>query len=217
MVDQVVDIPPQMKPDRSLPTGLEGVGVGAEAYRKVNAGEIEAKRAEISTFFGDRRLRLDTGETLQADLVVCATGWNQSVDFLGPELRPLVRDADGFFTLYRHILPPREQHLGFVGYASSIGATLTSEAAANWLAAFLRGRFDVPDVTTMEAEIERVRLWAERMLPGPSNGYFIGPYIVDYVDQLLRDMNLDPHQANNPIEEYLGRFHPERFREAWYG
>ena len=216
MVHRAVDIPPEMTPDRSLPMGLEGVGVGTEVYRKVRAGEVEPKRAEISAFLDSHTLRLDTGETLKADVVVCATGWNQSLDFLGPELQPLVRD-DGFFTLYRHILPPRERHLGFVGYASSIGTTLTSEAAANWLAAFLRGRIDVPDVETMEAQIEKVRAWAEKMLPGPSGGYFIGPYIVDYVDQLLIDMEIDPHQADNPIEEYVGRFHPERFREAWYG
>jgi cation diffusion facilitator CzcD-associated flavoprotein CzcO len=111
---------------------MGGAGFGTRLYDMVRNGEARARRGEIESFSSGKTLQLDTGETIDADLVICATGWDQDLSLLHPALRAEVQ-RDGKFHLYRHIVPPTEQRLGFVGYASSTNNMLTSEIAAHWL------------------------------------------------------------------------------------
>ena len=211
LVRQLADPPPEMMPDETLPEGFRYIGTGVGIYDKVREGRIEPRRGEISTFTDGETLELEDGETVPADVVVFATGWDQPMDFLSPELRELVRDDDGFFTLYRHILPPGAPNIGFIGYASSIGNMLMSEICAHWLSAAFQGDLDLPDDEAMHAEIEKVREWSEEVFPRSGGGHVIGPYFVGFTDQLLRDMGVATHRANNVVAEYFGRCHAERF------
>lgn len=206
-----LNIPDDLDPRVALPVGFQDIGAGVEVYDEVRAGRIDPRRAEIDHFVDGETIQLDTGETVDADLVVCATGWTQHADFLDPALRRKVRDDDGFFTLYRHILPPRECHLGFVGYAASIGTTLASEVAAHWLAAHFRGRMALPDPETMEEEIAKVKHWAATMLPKERDGHAIAVYLLDYLDQLLGDMNVSTRRADNWFAEHFTRIHAKRY------
>jgi hypothetical protein len=98
--------------------------------------------------------------------------WLPSV--LVPELRRGAADERGL-RLYRHILPPEESNLGFVGYASSIANTLTSELSAQWLSDAFAGRLRFPEEPAMRAEISRVQLWAERTSPAAREAITSGP------------------------------------------
>ena len=208
---RAADVPAQLVPDEPLRYGFKNLGVGADFYRAVHDGRAVPKRAELAAFEGSSTLRLDTGETLEADVVLFATGWKQKLDFLDEDLRKLVR-PDGKFWLYRHILPPKEQRLGFVGYASSLMNTLTSEISAHWLARHFRRDLDLPGSEEMKQEIARVHRWAEKTFPAAREGYFIGPFIAHHVDDLMRDMGLTRRRASNVLTEYLGRFLPRRYR-----
>ena len=128
-----------------------------------------------------------------------------------PDLRELVRDEDGFFTLYRHILPPGAPRLGFIGYASSIGNTVTSEVCAHWLAAAFQGEIELPARETMHAEIEKVKAWSAEVFPRAEDGHLIAVHFIAFTDQLLRDMGVSTHRAGNIVAEYFGRCHAERF------
>ncbi|MGK7295447.1 MAG: flavin-containing monooxygenase [Candidatus Wenzhouxiangella sp. M2_3B_020] len=208
-----VDVPDELEPDISFPVGFQDIGAGTEMYDQVRAGRIDARRGEIDCFEAGTAIRLDTGATIQADLVVCATGFTQPLDFLDDELRRDVQDEDGFFTLYRHILPPRQRNLGFIGYASSVGTTLTAEVGAHWLASHFLGRMDLPEVEVMDKEIQKVKEWAARMLPRESGGHVIAVYLVDYLDQLMEDLRLPTGGAGGWLTKYFGRVHAERYRD----
>jgi cation diffusion facilitator CzcD-associated flavoprotein CzcO len=202
--------PDQLVPDEPLPSGLENLGVGAEFYDAVQERRALLTRAEVEAFTGGSSVRLSNGETVDADAVIFATGWQQHLDFLAEELRQQIR-VHGTFRLYRHILPPREQGLGFVGYASSLINTLTSEIAAHWLSQHFRGELHLPPAEEMEQEIDRVQYWAQQTFPAASEGYFIGPYVAHHVDELLRDMGLPTQRTRNVLTEYLGRLLPRRY------
>jgi cation diffusion facilitator CzcD-associated flavoprotein CzcO len=208
---RIIDIPDGLEPQVSLPIGFQDIGSGIELYDLVRSGQVSSKRAEIDCFIDGETIRLNTGESIAADLVVCATGWDQTIDFLSPGLRDAVRDDDGFFTLYRHILPPEERRLGFIGYATSIGTSLSSEVAANWLATHFREQMKLPEDDQMYKEIDKVKKWAARYLPRESSGHAVAGYLIDYLDQLLRDMDLSVHRADNWFTEYFGRIHADRF------
>ncbi len=71
--------------------------------------------------------------------------------------------------------------MGFIGYASLTACQFTSETAAHWLSQNFLDKLSLPDKNDMES-------WCERVFPSSSKGFFIGPYISHYVDQLMNDM-----------------------------
>jgi hypothetical protein len=204
-------MPAVMVPDELLPAGLENLGIGQEAYDMARRGQLVARRDEISTFPGGTEVLLASGERIAADVVIFATGWRQSLPFLTPELRSAVL-RDGHWQLYRHILPPTEPHLGFIGYASSTACQLTSEVCAHWLSRSFRGDLTLPATHEMEAEIDRVRGWLGDALPARAQGYFIGPYLAHHLDDLIADMDVPTRRTSNFITEYLGPVLPARYR-----
>ena len=206
-------VPATLVPDHPLPSGFENVGIGFEFYDVLRQGALVTKRARIAEFTGPTTILLDTGERVDADVVVLATGWRQRIDFLDAELRDDVQRG-GRFRLYRHILPPRVPRLGFVGYASSIACQLTSEIAAHWLSQCFRGELQLPAVPEMEREIDRVHAWAAEVFPARAEGYFVGPFLGHYIDELMRDMGLETRRTRHVISEYFAPLWPSRYRDV---
>jgi cation diffusion facilitator CzcD-associated flavoprotein CzcO len=167
-------MPAVMVPDEPLPAGVENIGIGQEFYDMARRGQVVIRRDAISAFPAGTELLLASGERIDADVVIFATGWRQSLTFLAPELESAVLH-DGHFQLYRHILPPTEQRLGFVGYASSVACQLTSEISAHWLSQSFRGDLPLPAVDDMQAEVNRVRAWLADVLPARPQGYLAVP------------------------------------------
>ncbi len=211
LLPRLLGIPPELVPDAPLPAGIEGVGIAHGVYELARAGRIRAVRGNLRRFVGDSTIELDSGETLAADLVVFATGWRQTLPFLPEKARAQVWRA-GAFHLYRMILPPDIPRLGFVGYNSSIACQLTSEIAAHWLAQCFRGELQLPDVAAMEAEIDHVHAWLAEVMPGRREGYFVGPHLAHYLDELVRDMGLSPRRTSNFLAEYLAPVWATRYR-----
>jgi cation diffusion facilitator CzcD-associated flavoprotein CzcO len=202
-------MPDSMVPEYSLPEGFEVLGMADEFYAQLNAGKVDAKQGSIKSF-RDNGLVLDNGEEIEADIVVFGTGWYQEMDFLSEELNDLVV-KDGEFRLYRHILPPAEPKLGFIGYASTFNNMLTAEVAANWLAQVFRGEQHLPAEEFMQKEVDRVSAWMKDYTYR-SSGYFLGPVNVHYFDDLIGDMGLPTKRTNNFLTEYMGTSWPERYR-----
>ncbi len=195
-------MPGHMVPEVPVISGIENNGIGDEFYRVLqNNGRAATRRGRIISFSDNNKLLLDTGEELDADIVIFATGWKQDVTFLGDELRREIR-RDGWFQLYRHILPPEEPRMGFIGYASSGNAPLTSEISAHWLSQHFRGELTLPDQDEMKQEISKVRRWTQKVFPRRNEGYFIGAYVGSYVDELMSDMGLQIRRTGNLFNEY---------------
>ena len=205
-------MPDHMVPEVPVTSGIENNGIGAEFYQVIHKnGRASTRRAHIASFSDKNKLQLGTGEKIDADVVIFATGWHQNVSFLGDELRRKIR-RDGWFQLYRHILPPQEPNLGFIGYASSGNAPLTSEISAHWLSQHFRGELTLPDPEEMEEEIDRVRRWSQKVFPRRNEGYFIGAYVSSYIDELMSDMGLETRRTDNLFEEYFGPAWGKRYR-----
>jgi hypothetical protein len=64
----------------------------------------------------------------------------------------------------------------------------------------------------MEREIVRVLDWANDVVPARSDGYFVGPYLAHYLDDLLRNMRLPRKRAGNLFHEYCAPLWPRRYR-----
>lgn len=204
-------MPAKMVPDAPIHCYFYHQGIGTELYECVQQGLVSIRRAGIDAFVDGETLRLDTGEEIASDMVICGTGWRRDVKFLEPELQREVCPA-GRFRLYRHILPPGEPCMGFIGYASSGNAPLTSEVSAHWLSQYFQGQMGLPSRNDMDKDIDRVLEWTAKVFPEQPEAYFIGGYIAHYTDWLLRDMGLRTHRTDSFFSEHLGPFWADRYR-----
>lgn len=211
LMPRLLKMPPEFVPAVPMPAGFENAGVASEFFDALHQGKITPKRAQIASFTGATSLTLDTGEQVEADVVIFATGWRQGVHFLEPELHGRVF-KEGRFHLYRHILPPDEPGLGFIGYASSLACQFTSEMGAHWLSQHFRGELALPSRPEMEHEIARVQQWTAEVFPARKEGYFVGQYLAHYIDDLVRDMGLRTARTGNVLAEYFLPFWPQRYR-----
>jgi len=206
---KLIGMPARLTPP-TLPAELERVGVGGEFFTHLNAGQVDAEVGEIVSFNPDS-VTLNTGQEIATDLVIFATGWRQNTNFIDPALRREIVGENGHFRLYRQILPPSVPRMGFVGYASSFAAQMTAEIGAHWLSqCFLKG-FTLPTADEMNDEIGKVHDWAAEEMPSRREGYFVGAYMTNYINDLIEDMGLPVNRTSNVISEYLGPCFASRY------
>ncbi|WP_194814268.1 NAD(P)/FAD-dependent oxidoreductase [Nocardia sp. XZ_19_385] len=163
-------------------------------YEQVRDGRIfVARDSSITEMFGTPQgpaVQLDTGEHLPADIVVCATGFQQRVPFLTPYIQRQLTDDDGNFRLHRHILPVTVPNLTFAGYNASPVATLSAEVGAHWTAALLNGRIPLPAAEDMAAQVEDRLRWMEAGTAGHhAHGTAVTPFTLHNIDEMLADLH----------------------------
>jgi cation diffusion facilitator CzcD-associated flavoprotein CzcO len=188
---------------------LEKVGVGGDFYSALADGKATAVRGSIKQFRPDG-IELVDGTYMDADVVVFATGWQQNASYLSDHLRREIAPGERF-RLYRHILPPTVQNLGFVGYASSFACQLTSEIGAHWLSEHFLGSLPLPSVEDMNQEIDHVHAWADIHLANRGAEGFVGPHISHYVDELMRDMRLERKRPGSYFQKHFGAVRASSF------
>ena len=202
-------MPRALRPEQPLPAGLDHAGVGGDFYAAVNDGSADERRGSIKRFLPGR-VELEDGESLPADIVIFATGWQQSLSFLSEELRNEIA-GEGYPRLFRQILPPTVPNIGFIGYASSFSNTLTSEIGAHWLSEHYVGSLRLPTVDALNAMIDRAHEWADSNMPDRGAEGWLGPYFLHYVDELITDMGLETKRARGFVREYLTMYRASRF------
>lgn len=165
-------------------------------YDKIAAGDIAVHRdqvvAELLVVDGAPSARLRDGTVLPADLVVCATGYRQTLPFFDDAMLERLTDADANFVLYRQVLPPDVPALSFAGYNSSFFSQLNAEIAGLWLADLLAGGLELPSAQEMRAHVAARLAHYDDVLGGHhSRGSKIIPFSMHNVDELLDDMGLN--------------------------
>jgi cation diffusion facilitator CzcD-associated flavoprotein CzcO len=160
-------------------------------FDAVRAGTIAVRRdrtvAELRGVDGPQAV-LDDGTVLPADLIVAATGFEQSVPFLDSSLT--LRNGDGNFELFRNVLPHHVPNLTFAGYNTSLVSSLSAEVGAIWIAAHLVGALTLPPLAERQARV-RADLAARtaRTHGKTASGTVVLPRSLGNIDQLLGDMH----------------------------
>lgn len=181
-------------------------------FDTVQKGKIIAKQGEITSFQG-KLLTLTSGDQMECDLVIFATGFNQSVPFMSDQLTEKFTDQMGNYILHRHILPPGVPSLAFVGYNTSIFCSLTSEIGALWVCEYLKGRVAKPDDSQIIQEGKEFIKWRSSFrLNSSTRGLSIMPSSIRHVDILLNDMNA-PLPVSSLIPDWLVTVNPGRYKK----
>jgi hypothetical protein len=181
-------------------------------YEQVVAGRITVHRSATITRLGSRAAVLSTGQSLQADIVLCATGFRQQVPFLDHSVQERLVDGRGNFRLYRQILPVDIPHLTFAGYNSSQISALNAEIGAVWTVGFLTGNITLPPKEEIARHVERRLRWMElRTTRHHAAGTSIIPFSIHNIDELLADLNIDIGPFTR-AREWVRRIRPQSYQ-----
>ncbi|WP_425308975.1 NAD(P)/FAD-dependent oxidoreductase [Ammonicoccus fulvus] len=186
-------------------------------FQKAEAGELRVIRdtriTALTTLDGKPAATLSTGETIPAEMIVCATGFRQEVPFLSRELQDRITDERGNFELYRQILPHDVRGLAFCGYNSSFYSPLSAEAASIWIGAYLMDELTLPSVEVRRKTVaERLRWMEERTEGHHARGTNIIPFSMHNIDEILSDVGLDVSQAKK-AEQWLQTTEASDYRD----
>jgi hypothetical protein len=137
------------------------------------------------------KVTLSNGQVLDADYVICGTGFNQRVPFLDASVMKAITDERGNFRLYRQLIPLDVKNLAFNGYNSSFFSQLNAEMGAVWIAAYIAKAVNLPSKSEMLAHIDKRLAWMEKRTENKhARGTNIIPFSVHNIDELLLDLNL---------------------------
>jgi dimethylaniline monooxygenase (N-oxide forming) len=187
-------------------------------YEKVAARKIVVHRdAEITRLLGDPAVELSGGLQLDADLVVCATGFHQHVPFLDQPVHKQLTDGLGNFRLYRQILPSKVERLTFAGYNSSMLSSLAAEVGGLWIAGLLAGRIDLPTPAERDAQIDARLAWMDRRAGGyHAHGTVVAPFNIHNLDEMLDDLGVNVGPLTR-ARQWLLPVNPQSYRTVRSG
>ncbi|WP_316575460.1 flavin-containing monooxygenase [Nocardia canadensis] len=185
---------------------------------QVEAGRISVHReTEVTELIGGQHgpaVRLSDGTLKLAEIVVCATGYQQEVPFLTPFVRRSLTDEVGDFRLFRNILPVEVPNLTFAGYNNSNVSALSAEVGAHWIAGLLTGKFVPPMPEQMNSEIdERLRWSRERTEGHHAQGASVVPFSLANIDEMLDDLRT-PLPLTSRLAQWVRPVRPATYRRV---
>ncbi|MBV9386070.1 MAG: NAD(P)/FAD-dependent oxidoreductase [Chroococcidiopsidaceae cyanobacterium CP_BM_ER_R8_30] len=207
-----------VQPTHSLVSDLRSAIAVApnDYYRFVAEGRIQPHHAEVFGFSQDT-LKLEQGEKIQCDVVVLSLGSQAPVfPFLPETYRHLLEAHKDGVQLYRHLIHPSIPKLGFVGFNTGFLHVPAVEIGTLWLCAALEGELELPSLEQMKQDIEQVRQWKnEHIQFEPSRGSGVNVRYQQYIDILLRDLEVSPYRKMpNIVAEVFDRYQCSDYKDV---
>ncbi|HEV2768728.1 MAG TPA: NAD(P)-binding domain-containing protein [Solirubrobacteraceae bacterium] len=93
------------------------------------------------------------GSRVEADLVVYCTGYKVTFPFFDERF---ISAPDNHIELFRRVFHPEIPEVAFIGLLQPLGAIMPlAEAQGQWVAAYLRGEYHLPERAAMRADLRR--------------------------------------------------------------
>ena len=139
------------EPDHRL--GEAHPTISADFLNRIAHGDMTWK-PNIKALEGGR-VSFQDGSTEEIDVIVWCTGYKVTFPFFDEDF---LSAPDNDLPLFRRVFKPGIDNLAFIGLLQPLGAIMPlAEAQGRWLAAYLRGEYQLPSRPQMEADIRRER------------------------------------------------------------
>ena len=189
-------------------------------YRHIRKGLIKPQRTQIARYTPNG-VELENGSTIEADVVVLATGWKTDYSFLPEKARANIEfEEDGFY-LYRQMVHPNVPNLLFVGAAATFSNILTQNLQARWLGELIQGNHSIPARETMLQEIEEIKTWKRKWMPfSAGRSARLALHMQHYHDDLLKDFGEIPRRKAGifaPFKEVFAPYQPSDYGKVVAG
>lgn len=189
--------------------------MGTDFISSLNAKEVRRVRGEIQAIESGK-ITLKPGSAvseLPCDMVICATGFKKSYDFFEQDVkRKLDVQEDGLY-LYRQMVSPEFNNLAFCGSElAAISNIATYAIQAEWISRLFSGQMNVPDETTMRAEIAEMKTWKRSWMSNTHQRASLALlHQIHYNDSLLEDMGINRKRKSNPFTECFAPYFPRDY------
>ena len=204
-------------PKGSLRNAQNMMRVTKEFITLIGEGRIIRKLASLDEIIDSTTIRLDSGDVLEADLIVCATGFIEKFSFLSEKFNQILvqnkttskSDEGVDLDLYRRIIPVGIPNIAFIGLPAPIHTWMFYEVQCHWVSDYFLQRIQLPSTEKeMYEEIQITRNFIYEMFTQKS--YYFQYYWLEPMEIYLQDMGLALHRTNNWISEYFGVYRPKR-------
>ncbi|KAG7604987.1 putative flavin-containing monooxygenase 2 [Arabidopsis thaliana] len=162
-------------------------------FEEADKGMIRFKRT-TNWWFYDEGIEFEDGTTLEADVVILATGYDgmKKLKAIVPEpFRSWLEFPWGIMPLYRGTIHPLIPNMGFIGYVQSSSNLKSSELHLRWLSQLLDGKFTLPSKEKMLDQFLKEMHVMRRSSRFFKNHCF-STFSIQHADDLSKDMNLKP-------------------------
>lgn len=179
-------------------------------FGNVRSGRIKTHRGSIACMTKKRELVLSSGECFRVDNVILCTGYQfDTQKWLDEGVRQQLSRSDG---LYRHVVLPGVDNLGFVGFNQGFSTTLCSYLGACWLVAVIKGLIRVPKPIEMHKEISRVAKFKRDHIAKESHmKHVTAARYLSHCDELLVDMSMDPSLGKSTLSWLFCQWVPDLY------
>jgi hypothetical protein len=135
------------KPDHRF--GEAHPTVSGRILDRIQHGRVTPK-PNIARLDGEH-VEFTDGSRERIDVIVYCTGYKITFPFLAEDF---ISAPDNHIALFRRVFHPDHADLAFVGLLQPLGATMPlAEAQGQWLAAYLKGQYALPDPGALHADI----------------------------------------------------------------
>lgn len=182
-------------------------------------GRIVGKLGMIDEIIDQTTIRLNTGEELQADMIISATGYVRRFPFFSEKDAQIIglktSDNDVKLNHYRHLVPVGVPNIAFIGFAATVVLWTVNEVASHWVSNYFLRRLKLPDSEDeMYEEIKTNHEYIRKVFNRNEHDYRY--YWVPLLETYLNDMKLQSYRTNNWISEYFGIYSPQRVKNLHY-
>ncbi|CAN7063730.1 unnamed protein product [Brassica oleracea var. botrytis] len=186
-------------------------------FEEADKGMIRFRKTSKWCFY-DKGIEFEDGTTLEADVVILATGYDgdKKLKAIIPEpFRTWLEFPCGLMPLYRATIHPLIPNMGFVGYVQSNWNVRTAELSSMWLSRLMDEKFKLPSKEKMLDQFFKEVEVMKRSSRFYTNHCF-STFIIQHADDLCNDMGLNPWRKSNffhdvfcPYGSQDYRFHQE--------
>ena len=160
--------------------------VSADFLTKAGSGDISFLPA-IDRLDG-HTVHLSDGQSVEADVIVCATGYRMRFPFFDESEVELHPDSEHRYPLFKRMIKPGVDHLFFMGLAQSSPTIVNlAEQQSKLVARLLTGSYALPSVEDQERimhEDEQAHLGQYYAAPRHTIQIDFGRYCVDLLEEI---------------------------------
>ncbi|OHE97527.1 hypothetical protein CORC01_07142 [Colletotrichum orchidophilum] len=183
-------MPPELQPDHSIMA--QNATLRSDFIEKLQTGVFSLRRSTIASFT-ETGVILANGDSLEADVVILATGYH-IVDqpYLPPGALASKEAPAPQVDLYKLVVSPTWKDLYVMGQTEQAGpVTPVSEAQARYIAAVIKGSVQLPSEEDMMRDIRALRVWQKKHMID-SDRHALTVDFVRYMDGLLAPLGAAP-------------------------
>ncbi|CAE8717417.1 unnamed protein product, partial [Polarella glacialis] len=126
---------------------------------KWREGKLAGKKGTVKRLVAGG-VETEAGETIGADLIICANGFSKTYEYLPSEVRAALGvEKDGLY-LYRHCIPAqfRDLSIAFCGSeVATISNIMTHGLHAEYICRMLTGRMELPSRDDMSSSVANMK------------------------------------------------------------